>query len=56
MPWEIGKGDDGKWHVYNQETGKDEGGSDTRAMAVAHLRALYATSPDESPKKHHKKW
>jgi hypothetical protein len=57
MPWEIRKAEDGQYHVYNQETGKDEGGSDTREMAIQHLRALYATDPgDGGPKKGHKKW
>ena len=42
MPYEIRKGHDGRWHVYNQETGEDKGGSDSREMALHHMRALYA--------------
>ena len=46
MPYEIRKRGD-KWHVFNQETGEDKGASDSRDMAVAHMRALYAAENDE---------
>lgn len=46
MPYVIRKKGD-KWHVYNQETGEDKGASDSREMAVAHIRALYANDNDE---------
>lgn len=41
MPYKLEKKGD-KWHVINSETGADKGMSDTRAMAVGHMRALYA--------------
>ena len=39
----VKKGD--KWHVVNKD-GKDEGESDSEEKAKAHLKALYANSPD----------
>jgi hypothetical protein len=36
------KGRDGRWHVYNKETGADKGGSRNKSVALAHMRALYA--------------
>lgn len=45
MPYEIRKRSDG-YHVINQETGEDKGVSETREMAIAHMRALYAHEDD----------
>lgn len=45
MPYKLTH-DNGKWCVVNEETGKNEGCSDTRAEGLKHLRALYANVPD----------
>jgi hypothetical protein len=48
MPWDYRKTSDGKYEVYNKDTGASKGKSATREKALAHLRALYAhASPDE---------
>lgn len=41
MPYRLGK-QDGKYCVFNKDTGENKGCSDSRAKAVAHMRALYA--------------
>ena len=41
MPYEMRKQDE-KWCVFNKDTGDKKGCSETRAMAVKHMRALYA--------------
>jgi hypothetical protein len=46
MPYEIRKGHDGRWHVYNQDTGEDKGSSDDKEHALAHMRVLYAIESD----------
>lgn len=48
MPWASRKTPDGKYEVYNKDTGASKGKSDSKAKALAHLRALYAhASPEE---------
>ena len=43
MPYKLYKDSDSKkWCVKNSETGESKGCSDTRKMATAHLRAMYA--------------
>lgn len=42
--WTVQKKGD-KWHVIKKD-GTDEGASDSKEKAEAHLRALYANSPD----------
>lgn len=40
MPYEVfRKGS--KWCVRNKDTGENEGCSDTKELAVSHMRALY---------------
>lgn len=52
MPWDYKKTSDGKWEVYNKNTGKSKGTSDTKEKALAHIRALYAhASPEETKKR-----
>jgi hypothetical protein len=41
-----------KWCVFNKDTGENKGCSDTRAMAVKHMRALYANAGDKSKDYH----
>ena len=52
MPYEIKKKKEGKkvkWCVYNKETGKLKGCSDTKAKAVAHIRLLYGVGHGWEP-------
>ncbi|MCD6194285.1 MAG: hypothetical protein J7L26_12610 [Candidatus Aminicenantes bacterium] len=52
MPYEIRKKKKGKkvkWCVYNKETGKLKGCSDTKAKAVAHMRLLYGVEHGWEP-------
>jgi hypothetical protein len=44
MPYSL-REEDGKWCVYNKETGENKGCSDSKEMAVQHMRALYAHEP-----------
>lgn len=41
MPWRIRRSGN-KWQVVNQDTGRVMGEHDTKAKAMAQLRALYA--------------
>ena len=45
MPFEIRRVGD-KWCVFNKNTGRNTGCSDSRSMAEAHMRALFAHSKD----------
>lgn len=52
MPWDWRKTSDGKYEVYNKDTGKSKGLSDTKAKALAHLKALYVhADPGDMKKK-----
>lgn len=51
MPWDYKKTSDGKYEVYNKDTGKSKGKSATKEKALAHLRALYANASPEETKK-----
>lgn len=42
MPYTVRKSPSGKWCVYNTATGENKGESASKAMAQAHMRALYA--------------
>lgn len=44
MPYSL-REEDGKWCVYNKDTNENKGCSDSREMAVQHMRALYAHEP-----------
>lgn len=44
MPYEI-RNENEKFCVYNKETGESKGCSDSKEMAVQHMRALYAHEP-----------
>lgn len=46
MPYEL-KQQDGKWCVFNKDTGDNKGCSDTREMGVKHMRALYVNESKE---------
>lgn len=52
MPYEMRKKGN-QYCVYNKDTGESKGCSDTRAMAVKHMRALYANSEKSAEKAWH---
>lgn len=42
MPYKIQKQPSGKFSVINSQTGENKGESASKAMATAHMQALYA--------------
>jgi hypothetical protein len=48
MPYKVRENDDGKWEVYNPDTGKIYGTHETKEDAEAQKRALYANANPEN--------
>lgn len=44
MPYTL-REENNKWCVYNKDTGENKGCSDSKEMAIQHMRALYAHEP-----------
>lgn len=50
MPFKTRKKSNGKWEVYNTDTGESKGESDTEEKAINHMKALYANMPKNEKK------